>query len=76
MRHLAYRMCFVVACASGAGAVHLGRAFRALGRSAAVYGPIVVLAQVPVVLLWAAARGVFLASAAPCPALARGGTSR
>ena len=71
-RAFLFRCCFRVACLSGAGAVHLGSAFRALGRRSAGYGPLVVLAQLPVALLWAAARGIFLLSSAPCYALARG----
>ena len=64
--------CFRVACVSGAGAVQLGSAFRTLGRRKGGYAPLVVLAQLSVALLWAAARGIFLLSSAPCYALARG----
>jgi hypothetical protein len=75
MGRLTFRLCFAVACASGEDAVRLGRAFRALGRSSDAWGPLPVLAQLPVVLLWAAARGIFLAAAAPCLALARSGAA-
>lgn len=75
-RGLVYRVCFAVACASGAGAVRLAAAFRALGRRGADLGPLVVLAQLPVALLWVATRSVFLASAAPCFAIARGAGPR
>lgn len=71
LRALVFRCCFRVACVSGAGAVQLGSAFRALGRRSGGYGPVVVFAQLPVVLLWAAARAIFLLSSAPCYALAR-----
>lgn len=67
-----FRCCFRVACVSGTGAVQLGTAFRALGRRSGGLGPLVVLAQLPVALLWAAARGIFLLSSMPCYALARG----
>jgi len=67
-----FRCCFRVACVSGTGAVQLGSAFRALGRRNGGYGPLVLLAQLPVALLWAGARGIFLLSSAPCYALARG----
>jgi hypothetical protein len=71
-----YRTCFAVACTSGAVAAHLAAAFRMLGRRSSVYGPLVVLAQLPVLLLWFVARSVFLASAAPCVALARSNNRR
>jgi hypothetical protein len=72
LRVLVYRVCFAVACASGTVAADYAAAFRSLGRASRVYGPVVVLAQLPVALLWAAARGLFLVSAAPCYAIARG----
>jgi hypothetical protein len=71
-RTLLFRCCFHVACVSGHGAVHLGSTFRALGRRSGGYGHLVILAQLPVALLWAAARAIFLLSSAPCYALARG----
>jgi hypothetical protein len=73
VRAFLFRCCFRVACVSGAGAVQLGSAFRALGRRSVRYGPVVVLAQLPVVLLWTAARAIFLLSSTPCYALARAG---
>jgi hypothetical protein len=76
LRAFLFRCYFRVACVSGAGAVQLGSAFRALGRRSRGYGPVVVLAQLPVVLLWAAARAIFLLSSAPCYALARAGSAR
>ena len=72
LRTVVYRLCFRVACASGNGAVHLASAFRGLRR----FGVLAVLAQVPVALLWFAARAIFLASAAPCFAIARRGYVR
>jgi hypothetical protein len=76
LRAFLFRCCFRVACLSGVGAVQLGSALRALGRRSRGYGPIVAFAQLAVVLLWAAARAIFLLSSAPCYALARAGSAR
>jgi hypothetical protein len=70
-----YRVCYWTACRAGAVAVVLARGFRGLGRRSIDYGPVVILAQLPVVLLWVPARMLFLASAAPCFAIARRGAA-
>ena len=72
LRTLVYRVCFRIACTSGSGAVHLAGAFRGLRR----YGVLAVLAQLPVALLWVAARGLFIVSSTPCFAIARSGYPR
>jgi len=66
-----YRTCYGLACLSGMGAAALARAFRALGSHSSEYGPVVIVAQLPLLALWSAARAVFLVSAAPCFALGR-----
>ncbi|MGE5690074.1 MAG: hypothetical protein ACM33B_05920 [Pseudomonadota bacterium] len=70
LERLVYRLCFAVACLSGRGAARCVRAVRALGAHGSTYGPVVVVAQLPLLLLWAAARAVFLVTAAPCFAIA------
>jgi hypothetical protein len=76
LRAFLFSCCFRIACLSGGGAARLASAFRALGRRSGRFGPVVVFAQLPVVLLWAAARAMFLLSSAPCYALARAGSAR
>ena len=73
LRRIVYRLCFRTACLSGTGAVHLAAAFRKLGLRRDGYG---LVAQMPVALLWVAARGLFLATSAPCYAIARSGYPR
>lgn len=68
---LAYRVCFAVACVSGAGAARCAAAFRAVGSRSGDYGPVVVVAQLPLLVAWGAARGLFLLSSAPCFAIGR-----
>jgi hypothetical protein len=71
LERVSYRTCYRIACWSGSGAAFCAHAFRGLGSRSAEYGPLVVLAQLPVLAAWVATRAVFLLSAAPCFAIGR-----
>jgi len=71
LERLFYRTCYRIACWSGSGAAFCARAFRGLGSRSKEYGPVVILAQLPLLAVWGATRAVFLLSAAPCFAIAR-----
>jgi hypothetical protein len=68
---VAFRVCFVAALASGHLMVRLAGAFRALARLSRSYGPLVIVAQLPILLCWLAARALFDMWSAPCHAMGR-----
>jgi hypothetical protein len=67
---LAYRLSFLLFVASGRLAAALARDFRDLSRASRRWGALVVPLQLPVLIVWAPARMVSLASFAVCAALA------
>jgi hypothetical protein len=68
---LAFTACFALARCSGGAAAPLARAYRALAHRADALGPIVVLVQLPLLLVWAPLRALFLLSHTACFVLTR-----
>ena len=67
---IAYRLSYLLFVLSGRVAASLARDFRDLSRASRRWGALVVPLQLPVLIAWAPARMVSLASFAVCQALA------
>jgi hypothetical protein len=67
---IAYRLSYVLFVLSGRTAAALAADFRELSRASRRWGALVIPLQLPVLIAWAPARAVSLASFAVCEALA------